>query len=371
MFLNHEQISERLRKADLIIDPSPDDMQVGAFTIDLRLGTQFRVIPSIVEDSFLDLYEPTKLTTYFEKSPTISRELGQKIILHPGSLLIATTLEYIQIPRDLVGITFSRSSLARAGLLTFSSTVDPSFQGRLTVEFSNLGSIPIALYPGMRIVRLGFVQTKAIGEYRKKYLASMTREFSKIDLDADFEKVRNLMSKRTKGLEAKRAPTMPIRDLLSKALEAEGPEKGKALERLTVEIFHTIKGLKVLDVNVRLKAEELDMVLQNNINVGFWRFAGSPIIVECKNWSDKVGAREISVLSDKLNSIGPDAKTGILIAPNGVSGDSASNAILKIREKRQRGQYIILLDRQALEEIVDGTHASVVIERKYGELLLI
>lgn len=59
------------------------------------------------------------------------------------------------------------------------------------------------------------------------------------------------------------------------------------------------------------------------------------------------------------------------MAPNGVSGNFHSDGVLKIREKRQQGHYIILFDRQDLKEIAKGTHAAEVIERKYDALCLI
>ena len=96
------------------------------------------------------------------------------------------------------------------------------------------------------------------------------------------------------------------------------------------DLFTSLDGLHILRRNARLRAEELDLVIKNDLTTGFWRIAGSPLIVECKNWSGKVGAREISVLVDKLQALSPDAKTGILVALNAVTGDSYSDAMLKI-----------------------------------------
>ena len=150
--------------------------------------------------------------------------------------------------------------------------------------------------------------------------------------------------------------------------QESGFQKGKALESLAVEIFKSIKGLKILKVNARLRAEELDLLLKNDITVGFWRAAGSPIVVECKNWSKKVGAREVSVLSEKMDSLGPKVSTGILIAPNGITGNSYHDAVLKVREKRQHGHEIIILDKTDLEEIAQGVHPVKVIDRKWDKL---
>jgi Holliday junction resolvase-like predicted endonuclease len=76
--------------------------------------------------------------------------------------------------------------------------------------------------------------------------------------------------------------------------------KGPLLEALMEELFAGVEGLSVVKRNARLRAEEIDLIVKNNLGNGFWQIAGSPILVECKNRSGKTGAREISVLVDKL-----------------------------------------------------------------------
>jgi Holliday junction resolvase-like predicted endonuclease len=154
-------------------------------------------------------------------------------------------------------------------------------------------------------------------------------------------------------------------------LKADSRQKGKALEDFTQEVFKAIKGLSVIGRNKRLRAEELDIVLRNDINRGFWRFAGSPIIIECKNWSSTVSAREISVLLKKLESISPDARAGIIIAPNGVSGSRSSDAWLLIREARQRGRYVLVIEDSDLAAVAAGTSMTEILERKYDTLSLL
>jgi Holliday junction resolvase-like predicted endonuclease len=158
---------------------------------------------------------------------------------------------------------------------------------------------------------------------------------------------------------------------LSEVLAAKGPKKGKALEELMASLFASLKGLQILKRNACLQAEELDLIIKNDLTTGFWRIAGSPLIVECKNWSGKVGAREISVLVEKLQALSPDAKAGIMVALNGVSGDSYSDAMLKIREARQRGRYVLVLEYKDLEEVASGISLAQVIERKYDAIVLI
>lgn len=81
-------------------------------------------------------------------------------ILHPGEFVLGSTLERVAIPDDLVGRIEGKSSLGRLGLLIHSTAgfVDAGWNGQLTLEFSNVASLPITLYPGMRIGQISFMQ---------------------------------------------------------------------------------------------------------------------------------------------------------------------------------------------------------------------
>jgi len=366
MFLNRIQIQERLRRGNLVIDPLIEETQLGSFTVDLRFGTEF-LKPTNPQDVIGQSQVP---------QPTdeiMVAELGHQVQISPGEVWLCTTLEYLKMPEDLAGILFWRSIWGRIGLATNTLTIDPTFQGKLTVPIFNYGPFSVYLYPGTRFLRIAFAQVESYSDsITTKFVAAKEPQFSSIELrDEDLEQIKEKITERDRRLTSTYTPKRSIKEMLEVALKATGPDKGKSLEEFAEELFRTVKGLHIISRNQRLLAEELDLYLQNNINEGFWRLLGSPIIVECKNWSNKVGAREISVLYDKLFSVGPDAKTSILMAPLGITGDQYSDAVLKIREKRQAGRYIILLDREALDEIASGIQATKVIEKCYRKTLII
>ncbi len=377
MFLSDDEIRLRLSNGSLVIDPRFAEAEdVGPYYVDLRLGTEFSMLrdspASLVSFDPADPESQPALDRLYERA---SVRLGQSLVLKAHRHVLATTLQFIRMPHDVCGLVFQRSSWARGGLTVGVSHVDPGYQGRLVIQLNNIGDIPIVLYPGVRIIHLclASLSSPAHVTQKAKYSPatgpSPTGSF--LSLDSDFKKIWELVERRSEELEPSGMEQPELADLLRAASEAQRSEKGETLEQFALRLFQNIKGLRVIKKNARLQAEELDLLIGNDISVGFWRFAGSPIVVECKNWVQRVGAREIGVLCDKLDSIGPDAKTGIILAPNGVSGTPERDALLKIREKRQRGQYIIVLDREALEEIVASGRASEMIERKYDDLLLI
>ena len=90
----------------------------------------------------------------------------QPFILHPGEFVLASTLEHIEIPADIVARLEGKSSLGRIGLLIHSTAgyVDPGWKGHLTLELSNVASLPITLYFGMPIGQLSFLRLSTAAE---------------------------------------------------------------------------------------------------------------------------------------------------------------------------------------------------------------
>ena len=84
----------------------------------------------------------------------------EPMFLHPKEFVLGSTIERVRIPDDLVGRLEGRSSLGRLGIVIHSTAgfIDPSFEGHVTLEISNLANLPIALYPGMRIGQISFTQ---------------------------------------------------------------------------------------------------------------------------------------------------------------------------------------------------------------------
>ena len=87
-------------------------------------------------------------------------EDGDPFILHPGEFVLGSTLERVKLPDDLVARLEGKSSLGRLGLLIHSTAgfIDPGWDGHVTLELSNVASLPITIYPEMKIGQLSFVQ---------------------------------------------------------------------------------------------------------------------------------------------------------------------------------------------------------------------
>lgn len=187
MILNEIQILERLLDPDperrIIITPliHPEE-QFGPTSVDLRLGTDFKVLKRS-DLTHLDLVKPPEgLAHDIEKWMTsVKVNPTQPFVLHPGEFALASTLEYISIPLDLAARLEGRSTWGRLGLQIHATAgfVDPGFRGALTFELSNVSTVPIQLYPGVRISQLCFFQSvETCLPYGKKKLTKYSGKIS-------------------------------------------------------------------------------------------------------------------------------------------------------------------------------------------------
>jgi dCTP deaminase len=129
-------------------------MALGSASIDVRLGQKFR-IPKRTKITHLDHSEPDhqmKLDKYKEETFV---PIGDKFVLHPKQFVLGETLEWVHLPHDLAAYVIGRSSWGRDGLIIATATgVHPGYSGILTLEISNIGEIPISLWPGLTIAQL-------------------------------------------------------------------------------------------------------------------------------------------------------------------------------------------------------------------------
>jgi len=158
--LSRGSIIERLLSGDLVVSPILSEVQLGASSVDLRMGTvalmaragsQSHVDPA----AYLSGNAHQAAQTRQQKHERFEVPFGATFLLHPGSLVLVPTLEWVRLPKNLQGVVTARSSWAREGLNIATATlINPGYQGIITLELANFGEIPIRLCPGLRIAQL-------------------------------------------------------------------------------------------------------------------------------------------------------------------------------------------------------------------------
>ena len=113
-------------------------------------------------------------------------------MLHPGEFVLGSTLEHVEVPDDLVARLEGKSSLGRIGLLIHSTAgyVDPGWKGHLTLELSNVSSLPVTLYHRMKIGQISFLELSTpaervygSAELGSKYQGQVEPTASRIHMD--------------------------------------------------------------------------------------------------------------------------------------------------------------------------------------------
>jgi dCTP deaminase len=157
-------LSDRDIKAELIsgrIGLDPLDLgMIQPSSIDVRLDKYFRLFDNHKYPFIDPREEQSELTRLVEVKE------GEPFILHPGEFVLGSTYELTTLPDDIAARLEGKSSLGRLGLLTHSTAgfVDPGFSGHVTLELSNVATLPIKLWPGMKIGQLCFIRLTSAAE---------------------------------------------------------------------------------------------------------------------------------------------------------------------------------------------------------------
>ena len=154
MILSDRSIREALAAGHIEIDPL-EDSYIQPSSVDLTIDRFFRVFRNHTT-GIIDVKENQEDLTELIELPEGS---SQPFILHPGEFVLGSTAERIKLPNDLVGRLEGKSSLGRLGLLIHSTAgfIDAGWDGHVTLELSNIATLPITLYPGMKVGQISFL----------------------------------------------------------------------------------------------------------------------------------------------------------------------------------------------------------------------
>ena len=141
------------------LDPL-DPAMVQPASVDVRLDRFFRLFDNHRYAHIDPRQEQDELTRLVEVDP------DEAFILHPGEFVLGSTYEQVTLPDDLAARLEGKSSLGRLGLLTHSTAgfIDPGFSGHVTLELSNVATLPITLWAGMKIGQLCFFRLSAAAQ---------------------------------------------------------------------------------------------------------------------------------------------------------------------------------------------------------------
>ncbi len=160
MLLSDRDIRQEVLNSRVVLDPW-DEAMVQPSSVDVRLDRFFRLFDNHKYPHINPAEDQPDLTRLVEVSA------HDAFVLHPGEFVLGSTYETVTLPDDIAARLEGKSSLGRLGLLTHSTAgfIDPGFSGHVTLELSNVATLPITLWPGMKIGQLCFFRLSSPSEH--------------------------------------------------------------------------------------------------------------------------------------------------------------------------------------------------------------
>jgi len=160
VLLSDRDIRAEVAEGRIRLEPW-DPAMVQPSSVDVHLDRYFRLFDNHRYPYIDPAQEQPELTRLVEVG-----ESDDSLVLHPGEFVLGSSLEILSIADDLAARVEGKSSLGRLGLLTHATAgfVDPGFSGHVTLELSNVATLPIVLYPGMKIGQLCFFRLTSTAE---------------------------------------------------------------------------------------------------------------------------------------------------------------------------------------------------------------
>lgn len=160
MLLSDRDIRAEIEGKRVVLEPYDAEM-VQPSSIDVRMDRYFRLFDNH-KYPVIDPSQPQPDLTRLVEVP-----VDEPFVLHPGEFVLASTYEVVTLPDDIAARLEGKSSLGRLGLLTHSTAgfIDPGFSGHVTLELSNVATLPIMLWPGMKVGQLCFFRLSSAAEH--------------------------------------------------------------------------------------------------------------------------------------------------------------------------------------------------------------
>ncbi|WP_404386713.1 dCTP deaminase [Knoellia locipacati] len=151
MLLSDRDIKAEVEANRVVLDPW-DPAMIQPSSVDVRLDRYFRLFDNHKYPYIDPSEDQPDLTRLVEVEP------DEAFVLHPGEFVLGSIYETVTLPDDIAARVEGKSSLGRLGLLTHATAgfVDPGFSGHVTLELSNVATLPIKLWPGMKVGQLCF-----------------------------------------------------------------------------------------------------------------------------------------------------------------------------------------------------------------------
>ncbi len=139
--------------ADGALKPGVVSYGISSYGYDVRVGRKFKVFTNV----YGDVVDPKN----FSSRAFVDIE-ADTCIIPPNSFVLAETVEYFEIPRDVLAICCGKSTYARCGIIVNVTPLEPEWRGRITIEISNTTPLPAKIYANEGIAQIIFLRADQV-----------------------------------------------------------------------------------------------------------------------------------------------------------------------------------------------------------------
>lgn len=137
--------------ADSQIRKNAVSFGVSSYGYDLRVGEEFKIL----RETRCDFIDPKN----FNSDAFWSFKTDNYILIPPNSFVLARSLEYFRIPRNVLTVCSGKSTYARCGVIVNVTPFEPEWEGYVTMSISNTAPVPVKIYANEGIAQVVFMES--------------------------------------------------------------------------------------------------------------------------------------------------------------------------------------------------------------------
>ncbi len=161
------QIREQVRIEpfeDAIKRPGKISYGVSSYGYDVRVGTRFKIFTPTPRTGDIAVVDPKRFSDEFMVEVDVAQTGKDFVIIPPNSFALCETVEYIDVPRDVLVVCVGKSTYARCGLIVNVTPLEPEWRGKVTLEISNTTPLPARVYANEGLAQLLFFRADEVCE---------------------------------------------------------------------------------------------------------------------------------------------------------------------------------------------------------------
>jgi len=137
---------------------------VSSYGYDVRVGTRFKIFTPTPRTGGIAVVDPKAFTDDLMVEVDTAEFGVDHVVIPPNSFALCETVEYLEIPRDVLAICVGKSTYARCGLIVNVTPLEPEWRGKVTLEISNTTPLPARVYANEGIAQLIFLKADEVCE---------------------------------------------------------------------------------------------------------------------------------------------------------------------------------------------------------------